>query len=136
MAKTSALDNVKSEIEKLVPEGQENRDDIVELLVDHVKYPDIFNVAPMKPSFMLNSNPLLTAIESVVGMKDAFGIYNKITAWKMWAPDEVLNGILQELFSTDAVDSAIYGRVGTISASDYGAPNGPVLGGWESDENQ
>lgn len=140
MAKTDKaatdIENVKAEIEKIVPEGQENRDDIVETLLDQVKYPDLFNVPRMKPSFVLNSNPLLSAIESVVGAEDAYGIYNKVKEWKTWAPDEVLKGILQEMFTTDAVDSAIYGRVGTVSASDYGSVSGPVIGGWESDENQ
>lgn len=136
MAKTTAIENVQAEIEKIVPAEQENRDDIIETLVDQVKYPELFNVARMKPSFVLNSNPLLQAIESVVGAEDAYGIYNKVKEWKTWAPDEVLKGILQEMFTQDAFDSAIYGRVGTISASDYGAVNGPVIGGWESDENQ
>lgn len=130
------LAEVKTEIEKLIPEGYDNRDDIIEVLVDQVKYPDLFNVAKVKPSFVLNNNPLLRAIEKVVGMDDAYGIYSKVREWKTWAPGAVLNGILQEKFSQDAADSAIYGRAGKISASDYGAPNGPVLGGWESDENQ
>lgn len=139
MAKSKAvkdMDVVEAEIEKLIPEGYDNRDDIIEVLVDQVKYPDLFNVAKVKPSFVLNNNPLLSAIEKVVGVEDAYGIYSKVREWKTWAPSEVLKGILQEKFSQDAADSAIYGRAGKISASDYGAPNGPVLGGWESDENQ
>lgn len=138
MAKSKDMDVVEAEIEKLIPEGYDNRDDIIEVLVDQVKYPDLFSdgIAKVKPSFVLNNNPLLRVIEKVVGMDDAYGIYSKVREWKTWAPSEVLKGILQEKFSQDAADSAIYGRVGTISASDYGAPNGPVLGGWESDENQ
>lgn len=133
-----SFEDIKKEIEKLIPESYADRDDYVEALVDQVKYPDLFNVPSVRPGFVLNSNPLLSAIEDKVGTGvdgNAFGIYTKINSWKTWLPELIQQGILEEKFSNVTADAAIYGRAGKVSASDYGAPNGPVLGGWESDEN-
>ncbi len=134
---TAAL---KKEIEKLVPTGVDNREDIVQTLIDQVLYFELFNVGggpESKPSFILNNNVLLQLISKEVGPGgNMYGIYNKIQSWRSWAPEEVLKGIRQQEFDQHWDDSAIYGRAGKISASDYGAPNGPVMGGFESDENQ